>query len=82
MIPDFHIQEHLLRERQEALRREAEQARMLAGLPRHSRLGHLIERLGTLVVAIGTRMQQSEQPGQPMGAGGGKTAPLVERRGA
>jgi len=82
MSPNINIHEYLLRERQKALQRDAEQMRRLSGLPHHSRLRHLIRRLGTLVVAIGTSMQQLEQPGQPTGGDGRKTVRLVERTGA
>jgi hypothetical protein len=79
MSPNIYIHEYLMRERQKALQREVEQMRRLSAQPHHRRLRHLIRRLGTLVVAIGTSMQQLEQPGQPTGGDGRKTVRLVER---
>jgi len=38
MIPNIYLQEQLMRERLQQRRREAEQERMLVGLPRHGRL--------------------------------------------
>jgi len=58
MIPNTYIQEHLVRERLQQRQREAEQERMLVGLPRHRRLRRLVGRLGVYFVALGTRMQQ------------------------
>ena len=50
MIPNIFLQEHLVRERLRQRQREAEQAKMLKGLPRHRRLRHLVGRLGTFFV--------------------------------
>ncbi len=82
MIPNIDMHEHMMLERRKLLQREAEQKRMLADLPHHSRLWHLMRRLGTLFVAIWTRMQQREQPDHPVGVYEHKTARLVERTGA
>jgi hypothetical protein len=65
MIPNSSIHEFLMLERHRQLQRVAKQQRLLAGLPRHRRLRYLMRRLGTLFVAIGTCMQQFEQPDQP-----------------
>ncbi len=65
MIPNIRMLEQLVLERLQYLQREAEQKRMLAGLPRHRRLWPLLGRLGTRLVALGTRMQQREWRDQP-----------------
>jgi hypothetical protein len=82
MIPNIHIHEQLMLERRKSLQREAEQERWLSGLPHHSRLRQMIGRLGTFFVAIGTGMQQLEQPNQPTGACIHKMERLAERTGA
>jgi hypothetical protein len=58
MIPNISLQEHLVRERLRQRQRKVEQARMLAGLPRHRELRHLVGRLGTFFVILWTHMQQ------------------------
>jgi hypothetical protein len=82
MIPNIRIHESLLRERQEALRREVDQQRLLSDLPHRKGLGHLLRRMGSWFVALGTRRQQREQPAQATGASGRKTTQLVGRTGA
>src|SRR5215471_8558399 len=74
MSPNINIHEYLMREHQEALRREAEQDRWLAGRPHHWGLRHLIRRLGPLVGEIGTLTLSREQLDQPTGAGRHKKA--------
>ena len=49
MIPNIYLQEQLMRERLQQRRREAEQERMLVGLPRHGRLRHLVGRMARLL---------------------------------
>ncbi len=58
--------EHEVRERLRLRHREAEQERMLAGLPRQRLLRHLIGRLGIGLVALGIHMQQFERGEQPV----------------
>jgi hypothetical protein len=82
MIPNSSLYEHLMFERRKLLQREAQQRRMLAGLPPHRRIRHLFGRLSTCFVALETSMQQLEQPDQPTGAWVRKTVRLVERTGA
>jgi hypothetical protein len=66
MIPNISLQGHLVLERLRQRQRKAEQARMLAGLPRRRRLRHLVGRLGTFFVTLGTRMQRLEQRDRPI----------------
>lgn len=63
MSTNLHIQDRLLAEHRQDMQREAEQQRMLAGLPKnHQSLGrHAVSRLGALLVTIGTWMEQVEQ---------------------
>jgi len=65
MSPNSSLHEHLVLERRKLLQREAEQERRLSGLAHHMRLRHLMRRLSTLCIAIGTGMHQFEQPDQP-----------------
>ncbi len=66
MIPNIYLQEHLVREGLRQRQREAEQARILAGLTQHRRPRHLVGHLGTFFVTLGTRMQQLEQRDRPI----------------
>jgi hypothetical protein len=66
MLPNIYLQEQLMRERLRLRLREAEQARMLTGLPQYRRLRHLVGHLGTFFVTLGTRMQQLEQRDRPI----------------
>jgi hypothetical protein len=81
MHPNIYMQEQLMRERQKPRPREEEQARMLAGLPRHGSLRHLVGRLGTFFVALRTRMHQPEQRERLLIGTGTRTDAPVERRG-
>ena len=65
MIPYMFLHEQRIREHDRQRQREAEQGRMLAGLPHHSVVRYLLGRLGTFFVTLGTRMQQLEQSDQP-----------------
>ncbi len=65
MIPNIHMHEQLVLERLRYLQSEAEQKRMLAGLPRHRRLRPLFGRLGTCLVAFRISMQQCARRDQP-----------------
>jgi hypothetical protein len=66
-MPPIHSTDHLVFERLQELQREGEQRRRLARSRKAhpSRLHHLIGRLGTFFVALGTKLQQVEQPGEP-----------------
>ena len=68
MVPNSYIHEQLMHERIQERHREAEQARMLARLPRfRSRgVGSLLGGLGTFFVAVGTSLQQLEPQNQPL----------------
>jgi len=65
VIPYMFLHEQRIREHDRQRQREAEQERMLAGLPHHSVVRYLLGRLGTFFVTLGTRMQQLEQSDQP-----------------
>ena len=65
MIPHILMQEQIVLERLKPRQREAEQKRMLVGLPRHWLLRLLLGCMSTCLVAIGTRMQQRERGDQP-----------------
>lgn len=80
MRPNICMQEQLMRERQKPRPREEEHARMLAGLPRHGSLRHLVGRLGPFFVTLGTRMQQPEQRERLLIGTGTRTDAPVERR--
>ena len=60
MVPDFYTHEKLVLEHRHQLLREAEEEWMLADLPKHSShsLQRLADRLGTYLIALGTRLQQ------------------------
>ena len=64
MIPHMFLHEQRIHEHLRQWQREAEQERMLAGLPHHSVMRYLLGRLGTLFVMLGTRVQQLEQSDQ------------------
>src|SRR2546426_5642533 len=68
MMPNLHIHEQFVHERIQERHREADQARMLARLPRSrsSVAGSLIGRWGTFFVVLGTGLQQLEQRKQPI----------------
>jgi hypothetical protein len=65
MIPHILMQEQLVLERLKPRPREAEQKRMLVGLPRHWLLRLLLGCMSTCLVALGTRMQQCERRDHP-----------------
>jgi hypothetical protein len=66
MVPNSYIHEQLVHERIQKWHREAEQARVLARLPRfRSRgVGSLLGGLGAFFVAVGTSLQQLELQNQ------------------
>ena len=63
MVPDIYTREKLALEHRQQLQREAEVEQALAALPERSSHGmrHLVARLGTFLIALGTRLKQLEQ---------------------
>jgi hypothetical protein len=68
MIPDMHTGEKLALAHRQQLQHEAEHEQMLGALPTHSShpLRHMVARLGTFLIALGTRLRQLEQPRKSM----------------
>jgi hypothetical protein len=62
MIPNIHIHEHLMFERQKALLREMEQQHILAGLAgqRFRLARHLAAKVGAFLMALGSGLKQLE----------------------
>ena len=57
-----HLYDKVAAEHRQDLQREARQRHLLAGLPRHHlSMGRIVGRLGALLVALGSRMEQIEQ---------------------
>ncbi|MFL5592433.1 MAG: hypothetical protein ACJ797_19880 [Ktedonobacteraceae bacterium] len=63
MYNNFYLQNKRVEEHLQDLQREANQQRIVADLPRHRRsLGkHIVSRLGTQLVALGTWLEHIEQ---------------------
>ena len=63
MCNNFYLQDKRVEEHLQDLQREANQQRIVADLPRHRRsLGeHIVSRLGTRLVALGTWLERVEQ---------------------
>ena len=68
MVPDPYTLEKMALAHRQKLQREAEHEQLLGALPGHSShpLRHLAARLGTLLIAFGTRLRQLEQPRKSM----------------
>lgn len=68
MVPDPYTLEKMVLAHRQQLQREAEHERMLGTLPTHSShwMRHMVARLGTCLIALGTRMRQLEQPHKSM----------------
>ena len=68
MIPDIHTGEKLTLAHRQQLQREAEHERLLEALPTHSShwMRYVAARLGTFLIALGTRLRQLEQPRKSM----------------
>ena len=66
MVPDPYTLEKMALAHRQQLQREAEHERLLGALPGHSShpLRHMAARLGTFLIALGTRLRQLEQPQQ------------------
>ncbi len=63
MCNNFYLQDKRVEEHLQDLQREANQQRIVADLPRHRRsVGkHIVSRLGTQLVALGTWLERVEQ---------------------
>ena len=63
MYNNFYLQDKRVEEHLQDLQREANQQRIVADLPRHRRsVGkHIVSRLGTHLVALGTWLERVEQ---------------------
>jgi hypothetical protein len=68
MVPDIYTREKLALEHRQQLQREAEVEQALAGLPAHSShaMRRMAARLGTFLIALGTRLTQLEQSRKQM----------------
>jgi hypothetical protein len=64
MVPDRYTLEKMALAHREQLQREAEHEQMLGARPSHSshRMRYMAVRLGTFLIALGTRRRQLEQP--------------------
>jgi hypothetical protein len=64
MVPDPYTLEKMALAHRQQLQREAEHEQLLGELPGHSspRMRHVAARLGTFLIALGTRLRQLEQP--------------------
>jgi hypothetical protein len=63
MVPDPYTLEKMALAHRQQLQREAEHEQMLGELPTHSsfRMRHSAARLGTFLIAVGTRLKKLEQ---------------------
>ena len=63
MQPNLYVHEKLVAQRRRELEREVAYSYLLAGQPRQRlvMVRHLMAQLGSLLVALGSRMQQLEQ---------------------
>ncbi len=63
MCNNFYLQDKRVEEHLQDLQREANQQRIVADLPRHRRsVGkHIVSRLGTQLMALGTWLERVEQ---------------------
>jgi hypothetical protein len=63
MVPDPYTLEKMALAHRQQLQREAEHELMLGALPMHSshRMRYMAVRLGTFLIALGTRLRQLEQ---------------------
>lgn len=62
----MHHYDRLAAEHRQELLHEMEQKRLLAGLPHHSMARRAAGRLGVLLVALGTRLEELDQRGKVM----------------
>ncbi len=63
MVPDMYTRERLALAHRQQLQSEAEREQMLGELSVHSSHGmrHMVGKLGTFLIALGTRLRQLEQ---------------------
>ena len=63
MVPDPYTLEKMALAHRQHLQREAEHEQMLGALPTHSShwMRHMVARLGTFLIALGTRLRKLEQ---------------------
>ena len=68
MVPDPCTLEKMALVHRQELQREAEHERLLGARPSHSPrpMRHMAVRLGTFLIALGTRLRQLEQPRKQM----------------
>ena len=64
MVPDPYTLEKMALAHRQQLQREAEHEQILGALPGHSShlMRYMAARLGTCLIALGTRLRQLEQP--------------------
>ena len=64
MVPDRYTLEKMALAHRQQLQREAEHEQIQGALPTHSshRMRYMAARLGTCLIALGTRLRQLEQP--------------------
>jgi hypothetical protein len=65
MVPDPYTLEKMALAHRQQLQREAEHEQMLGARPSHSShlMRHIAARLGTCLIALGTRLRKLEQHG-------------------
>jgi hypothetical protein len=68
MVPDPYTLEKMVLAHRRQLQREAEHEQVLGALPTNSShpLRYMAARLGTFLIALGTRLRQLEQPRKSM----------------
>ncbi len=68
MVPDPYTLEKMAFSHRQQLHREAECELLLGALPTHSSnwMRHMAAKLGTFLIALGTRLRQLEQPRKMM----------------
>jgi hypothetical protein len=68
MVPDRYTLEKMALAHRQQLQREAEHEQMPGALPVHSPrpIRYMAVRLGTFLIALGTRLRQLEQPRKQM----------------
>ena len=68
MVPDPYTLEKMALAHRQQIQREAEHEQLLGALSGHSShsLRHLTAKLGILLIALGTRLRQLEQPRKQM----------------
>ena len=62
MVPDRYTQEKLAFAHRQQLQREAQREQMLGVLPKQSShlMPHIVGKLGTFLIALGTRLRQAQ----------------------